>query len=128
MKIAIASDDEKTISSHFGKTKGFCIFEVEGKEIKSQQYLPNTFTDHARGLEGTRHKAHEHDHTPILVALKDCKAVIAHGMGKHMRNDLMSIGIEVYVTKETDVEKALNLYLNGELIDKPETGCHHKHR
>jgi Uncharacterized conserved protein len=128
MKIAIASDDEKTISSHFGKTKGFCIFEVEGKEIKSQQYLPNTFTDHARGLEGAGHKAHDHDHTPILVALKDCKAVIAHGMGRRIRDDLTNIGIEVFVTEETDVKKALNLYLGGELIDKPETGCHHKHR
>jgi len=35
MKIAIASDDGKTISSHFGRTKGFVIFEVEDKEIKS---------------------------------------------------------------------------------------------
>jgi len=126
MKIAIASDDEKTISSHFGKTKGFCIFEVEGKEIKSQQYLPNTFTGHARGLEGAGHEVDRH--TPILEALKDCKAVIAHGMGRRIRDDLTSIGIEVFVTEETDVKKALNLYLSGELIDKPETGYHHKHR
>jgi predicted Fe-Mo cluster-binding NifX family protein len=50
MKIAIVSDDKKTISSHLGRAKGFCIFEVEGKEIKSQQYRPNTFTGHARGI------------------------------------------------------------------------------
>jgi len=125
MKIAIASDDEKTISSHFGRTKGFCIFEVEGKEIKSQQYRPNTFTGHARGLEGA---GHEFDrHTPILEALKDCKAVIAHGMGRRIRDDLIGIGIEVLVTEETDVKKALNLYLSGELIDKPEIECPHKH-
>jgi len=38
MKIAIASDDGKTISSHFGRTRGFVIFEIEGKEIKKKEY------------------------------------------------------------------------------------------
>lgn len=123
MKIAIVSDDGKTISSHFGKTKGFVIVEVEGKEIKSREYRPNTFTGHARGLEG---RGHELDrHTPILNALKDCKAVISHGMGVRIYNDLKGIGIEVFVTDETDVDKALNLYLDGKLIDKPEIVCHH---
>lgn len=50
MKIAVASDDGKIISSHFGRTRGFVIFDVEGKEIKSREYLPNTFTGHARGM------------------------------------------------------------------------------
>ena len=36
MKLAIASDDGKIISSHFGRTRGFVIFEIEGKEMKKQ--------------------------------------------------------------------------------------------
>ncbi|MCM8784975.1 MAG: NifB/NifX family molybdenum-iron cluster-binding protein [Candidatus Omnitrophica bacterium] len=124
MKIAIASDDGKTISSHFGRTKGFVIFEVEGKEIKGQKYLLNTFTGHARGLEDTGHEIDRH--TPILNALKDCKAVISHGMGMRIYNDLKEAGIEVFVTEETDVKNAFDLYLSGGLIDKPEIGCPHK--
>lgn len=125
MKIAIASDDEKTISSHFGRTRGFVIFEVEGKEKRSQEYRSNTFTGHAKGLEEAGHEIDRH--TPILNALRDCKAVISHGMGRRIYNDLKEAGIEVFVTEETDVKKALDLYLNGKLIDRPEIECSHKH-
>ena len=125
MKIAIASDDGKTISSHFGQTKGFVVFQVEGKEVKNREYRPNIFTGHARGVEGAGHGIDRHG--PILAALRDCKAVVSHGMGRRIYNDLTQAGIEVYVTDQTDVERALDLYLSGELIDRPELGCEHKH-
>lgn len=124
MKIAIASDDGKTISSHFGRTKGFVVFEIEDKEIKNQEYRPNTYTGHARGLEGNHNADH---HGPILNALSDCKVVISNGMGRRIYNDLKGIGIEVFITDETDVKKAIDLYLRGELINRPEMGCSHKH-
>ncbi|MEO0114767.1 MAG: NifB/NifX family molybdenum-iron cluster-binding protein [candidate division WOR-3 bacterium] len=125
MKIAIASDDEKVIAPHFGKTKGFVIFEVEDNAIKNREYRLNTFTGHARGLEGAGHSFDRH--TPILNALKDCKVVIAHGMGRRIYDDLKTIGIEVFVTDKTDVQKALDAYLCGELRDKPEIICPPKH-
>jgi predicted Fe-Mo cluster-binding NifX family protein len=125
MKVAVASNDGKTISSHFGRTRGFVIFEVEGREIKGQEYRPNTFTGHARGLEGASHGIDRH--IPIINALSDCKVVISHGMGMRIYSDLKEAGIEVFITEETDVKKALDLYLSGGLIDRPEMGCsHHK--
>jgi predicted Fe-Mo cluster-binding NifX family protein len=48
-------------------------------------------------------------------------------MGRRIYDDLKQAGIEVYMTDQTDVEKALELYLSGELIDRPELGCDHKH-
>ena len=125
MKIAIASDDERTISSHFGQTRGFVVFEMEGKEVKNREYRPNTFTGHARGLEGAGHEIDRH--SPILSALSDCKAVISHGMGRRIYDDLKGAGIEAFITDETEVQKALDLYLNGTLVDRPERGCSHKH-
>jgi len=124
MKIAIASDDERTISSHFGQTRGFVVFDVEGKEVKNREYRPNTFTGHARGLEGAGHEIDRHG--PILSALSDCKTVISHGMGRRIYDDLKGAGIEAFITDETDVKKALDLYLCGELVDRPEKGCSHK--
>jgi predicted Fe-Mo cluster-binding NifX family protein len=125
MKIAIASDDERTISSHFGQTRGFVVFEVEGKGVKNREYRPNTFTGHARGLEGAGHEIDRHG--PILSALSDCKIVIAHGMGRRIYDDLKNAGIEVFVTDETDVQRAIDSYLQGELIDNPERSCSHEH-
>ncbi|MEG8946965.1 NifB/NifX family molybdenum-iron cluster-binding protein [Rosettibacter firmus] len=126
MKIAIASDDGNTISSHLGRTRGFIIFDVEDKEIRKQEYRTNNFTGHARGLEGAGHEIDRH--APILNALKDCKTVISRGMGMRIYNDLKEFGIEVFITEEMEVNKALELYLNGKLIDRPEIGCMHKHQ
>lgn len=123
MRIAIASDDEKTIASHFGRTKGFVICEIEDDQIKSREYRLNTFTGHARGLQGLGHEIDRH--VPILAALADCKAVVSHGMGRRIYDDLRRAGIEVFVTDKTDIQKALRLYLDGELIDRPELGCEH---
>ncbi len=115
MKIAVASDDGKTISSHFGRARGFVILEIENGEIKSRSYIPNTFTGHARGMH-EREPHHRHDsHAAIIENLRDCKVVISHGMGRRLYEDLTSAGIEVYVTDETDVDKAIELYLKGEL-------------
>ncbi len=125
MKVAIASDDGQTISAHFGRTKGFAVFEVVEKEVKNFEYRPNTFTGHARGLEDAGHEFNRH--TPILNALSDCGVVIAHGMGMRIYNDLKKIGIEVFVTEEVDVKKALHLFLNDKLTNHPELRCHHKH-
>lgn len=116
MKIAVASDDGKIISSHFGRTRGFVIFEIENGEIKDRKYIPNTFTGHARGSHhlGTHHYD---SHAAIIENLKDCKAVISHGMGRRLYDDLTSAGVEVYVTNETDVDRAVELYIKGELIN-----------
>ena len=125
MKIAIASDDETTISSHFGQTRGFVVFEVEDKKVKNREYRLNTFTGHARGLEEAGHEIDRHG--PILSALSDCKAVISHGMGRRIYDDLKGAGIEVFVTDQVDVENALALYLNAQLIDRPNLSCNHQH-
>jgi predicted Fe-Mo cluster-binding NifX family protein len=122
-RIAIASDDESTIASHFGRTKGFVIYDVTKENIAKQEYRPNTLTGHARGLEN---KGHMFDrHGPILNVLNDCTVVISHGMGRRIYADLKSAGIDVYVTAEIDVRKAVELYISGDLTDEPERSCSH---
>lgn len=124
MKIAIASDDEKNVASHIGRVRGFVIYEIEDKKIKNKEYRINDFTGHKRGLEGKHHIDH---HAPIIEALKDCKAVISSGMGKRIYDDLKNAGFEVYITKESEVEKVVDLYINNKLVDYyEELVCHHK--
>lgn len=125
MKIAIVSDDEKTIADHFGRTRGFLVCDVDAGKVKHREYRLNTFTGHARGMEDADHGADRHG--PILAALKDCAAVISHGMGRRIYDDLRQAGIESIITDETDAEQALQLYLKGDLKDRPELGCQHDH-
>ncbi len=114
MKIAIASDDGKVIASHFGRTRGFIIFESDIKSIGKPEYRLNTFTGHARGQEGADHSLDRH--APILAALSDCQVVISHGMGRRIYEDLKQANIEVFITDETDAERSVELYIQGKLI------------
>lgn len=119
MKIAVASNDGKVISSHFGRSKGFVIFEIEDGKILDKKYIPNTFTGHARGFH--HDGLHHHDsHASIIENLRNCEAVISHGMGRRLYDELVSAGIKVYVTEETDVDEAVKLYIKGELRNASE--------
>ena len=48
MRIAISTNDWKSISSHFYKSKGFAIFEIDGNKIKSQEYHSNSYKSFER--------------------------------------------------------------------------------
>jgi predicted Fe-Mo cluster-binding NifX family protein len=123
MKIAVASDDGTSIASHFGKTRGFLIFDIEDGAVTKREYIQNTFTGHARGLSGADHSADRHG--PILQALQGCQAVIAHGMGRRMYDDLRAAQIEAFIVKETQADEAVELYLQNRLKDHPDAGCKH---
>ena len=41
MKIAIASDDKKIISHHFGRALGFMIFELNDEKVMNREYREN---------------------------------------------------------------------------------------
>jgi predicted Fe-Mo cluster-binding NifX family protein len=123
MKIAIASDDNKTIASHFGKTRGFIIYDIAKTVVTDRHYVENTFTGHARGVSGHGHVADRHG--PILQALEGCRAVIAQGMGRRIYDDLRAAGIEAFIVDETDADRALQLFLGNTLKDHPDKGCDH---
>ena len=123
MRVAVASDDGKTIASHLGRTRGFIVFDVMDGRVSGKTYLENDFTGHARGLVGAGHGLDRHG--PILEALAGCRIVIAHGMGKGIFEDLGTAGVEAFIVDETDPEKAVNLFVEKRLRNRPWLGCDH---
>ncbi|OQX97786.1 MAG: iron-molybdenum cofactor biosynthesis protein [Bacteroidetes bacterium 4572_128] len=124
MKIAVPSNDNKTVSAHFGRTKGFVFFEIENNEILKKSYKENKCTGHAKH-EVHEHGSHEHSHVGIFQALGDCKVVIAGGMGKRLYNDFQKEKIEVFVTKEKNIDKAIELFLSKKLDNNSHICCSH---
>ncbi len=125
MKIGIASNDQRAISQHFGRTKGFIIAELIDGKINSREYRENVFTHH-REHSGHEHQGgHGHSHEGILAALKDCDVVIARGMGRRIYDDLRGAKIESLITEISTVDDALAAYVSGTLVDNPEKGCVH---
>ena len=126
MKIAIPSNDNLNISSHFGRTKGFVICEIDNNNIVKKEFKQNTFTGHAQGLHHDNDHAHNnHSHHGIFNAIGDCKIVIAGGMGKRLYNDFEKNNIKVFVTKEMNIDDALKSFMNNTLENNSDDCCDH---
>jgi predicted Fe-Mo cluster-binding NifX family protein len=127
LRIAVATSEGRTISDHFGRSPFFAVFDVQGTTIVNQSMRPNTFTRHFQQQERdqTPREHHHgeddpHAHHSAAEGLADCTVVISHGMGRKAWEDLRGRGIEMIITDETDVEKAVTMYLAGELKDRVE--------
>ncbi len=126
MRIAIPTNDMTTVSAHFGRSKGFMVFNIENDKVTNMEYRINNFTGHAKN----KHKEHNndnhrHSHESIFNALRNCNIIIAGGMGKRLYNDFNEKEIEVYVTNEKDINKALELLIKGVLDNNTTKCCSH---
>ena len=119
MKVAFATDNEKTLSSHFGSAAGFIIYNIRDHKIISEEHRTNRYTGHPRGLKGPE-AYDQHHHEAILELLSDCDIVVANVIGKKIFYDLKLAGKEVLLTEETDINFALNSLLGNKLHEYPE--------
>jgi predicted Fe-Mo cluster-binding NifX family protein len=124
MKIAVASDDGVNISSHFGQTRGFVVYNIDDKGNVRKSYIENTFTGHAVGQHN--HASHSKKHEAILKALSGCDVIISNGMGRMIYADLKNADIRPIITRETKVSIAIDLFIEKKLVDHPELGCVHR--
>ena len=95
MKIAIPTNDGTSISEHFGRSKGFLVYEVANGKIEKREFRENGMThSHAQGdcAHGS-HGAGGHSHAGILSALEDCQLVLCLGMGGRAADALEEVGI-----------------------------------
>ncbi|MHC1736610.1 MAG: NifB/NifX family molybdenum-iron cluster-binding protein [Ignavibacteriaceae bacterium] len=131
MKIAVASNDNKTITGHIGKCKGFIIYETEENKISSREYLNNTFTHHAQNPTEHNHEEHQHQgeghghgHAALLNALKGVSHLIFAGGGWRLVDDLKANGITPVLTQHKDADSAVQLLLEGKLESQDDLTCH----
>lgn len=113
MKIAIASDDKKTISHHLGRALGFIVIDVQNGKSVNKDYREN--------IGKNSGECGSCDHSAMIKNVKDCEFVISFGMGQRIYNDLVNSDITPIVTEEKTVDEALNQFLMNHLknrIDK----------
>ena len=124
MKIALISEGDTTISQHFGRAPYYIVVTVEdGKVVKKEKRDKaghNTFaTGQHPGIgQGERHGfgiGAQSRHARMAENIADCQAVIAGGMGWGAQHSLKSRGIEAVLTDVEDIDKAVELYIKGEL-------------
>ena len=104
MKIAVTSQNRKTITEHAGRCRKFWVFDIENNKIVDRELLelPKKQAFH----ESSPHESHPLDGIDVLIA---------GGLGQGLIMRLELKGISGLVTKETDPEKAVLLYLDDTL-------------
>jgi predicted Fe-Mo cluster-binding NifX family protein len=110
MKIAIASDDKKTISHHFGRALGFAVFNIQNGKVIDRDYREN--------IGKNSGECGSCDHPAMIKNVKDCEIVISYGMGQRIYDDLVNSNITPIVTEEITVEGALNQFLKKQLANR----------
>ncbi len=128
MKIAVITDDEKTISQHFGRAPYYMVFNIEDGQIAARERRDklghNQFShDHHEEEHGQLHgfspAAHDR-HIRMAQAIEDCEVLLCRGMGAGAYYSMQQRGIRPMVTDIADIEPAVRDYLAGTLVDHHE--------
>ena len=123
MKIAVVTDDETTISRHFGRAAYYVVVTVEdGKitaretRVKSAPHLAGACDCHAAPSEPHGQGQHsEAKHQIMADAIADCNVLITGGMGWGAHESLKRRGIEPVITDVSDIAEAALACAGGTL-------------
>lgn len=104
MKIAVTSQNRKTITEHAGRCRKFWVFNIDNNKIVDKQLLelPKEQAFH----DSSAHEPHPLDNVDVIIT---------GGMGQGLMMRLERKGIKGIVTKESDPERTVLLYLSGTL-------------
>ncbi len=128
MKIAVVTEDGKTISQHFGRAPYYQVITVEDGKIVSQERRSKA-GHHSAGSGGCHEDHSCHDgkhgmdaasqakHAGMLATILDSQVLIAGGMGYGAYESLESSGIEPIITDVETIDEAVKLYLEGKLVN-----------
>ena len=128
MKIAVITEDGKTISQHFGRAPYYLVFTVEEGEIVEQELRDKV------GHRQFAQEPHDHDaendprghgfsadsemkHARMIASIQDCEAIIVRGMGRGAYLAMEQANIRPFVTDLADAEEAVKAYMGGTLED-----------
>lgn len=126
MKIAAVSNDQATVSAHFGRARFYVVFTVEDGEIVSREVRSKA--GHHEFAHGNHHHDHGHDHgafadqkhSRMVASILDCAVVLVGGMGDAARAALREAGVTPRHTDERDIEEAVRQYLEMGAGREPE--------
>ena len=132
MKIAIVSDDQQTISRHFGRAENYIVISLEQENIIERKMLPKVGISHTSAGHQGRHShrsdgrgrgfGHQSDgrHEEMFENIKDCDILVARGMGRGAYLGLQQLGIKPIVTDIADIETAVQAILDDTIINHTE--------
>ncbi len=133
MKIAVVTDDQATISRHFGRAHYYMVFTIADGRIV-QQELRNKLGHDQFQHEHHDHEHHDHEHghghgygqhsqdkhARMMDNIGDCQVLLCGGMGMGAHESLRRIGVTPVLTDVSNIQQAVWAYLSGALADQKE--------
>ena len=113
MKIAITSQNRRTITEHAGKCRKFWVYDIEQGQVMGKTLLELP-------VEQSLHESSPHESHPLDAV----QVLITGGMGPGLQRRLATKGITALMTVETDPDQAVIAYLQGTL-DVRTGSCDH---
>ena len=117
MKIAVASQNRREITDHTGRCRKFWVYDIENGTIVNKELLE-------LAKEQSFHDSSPHDPSP----LDDVQVLLAGGMGTGLIRRLENRGIEALITTEINPDKAVEDYLQENLITIADEPHEHGHK
>lgn len=108
MRIALSIENnnelESTIAHHFGRCPFFALVDVDGKEVKNVNVIPNPY-----------YEAHQPGQVPGFIHEQKANVMLSGGMGGRAIQFFEQFGIQTATGASGTVRSALESYLGGEL-------------
>jgi predicted Fe-Mo cluster-binding NifX family protein len=129
MKIAVITENEHTISQHFGRAPYYLVVTIEDSRIVQRELRDKLghaqFSDepHAPEVPGQLHglgPAAHGRHMRMAEAIDDCEALLCGGMGAGAYQSLQARGIKPVVTDIEAIDAAVMAYVEGRIVDRTE--------
>lgn len=126
MKIAAITDDGMNISAHFGRAPFYSVYTVENKEIIKREMREKMGHRQFVHQEGQLDEAGRHGfgpgsqqrHAAMAAAIEDCDVLLSGGMGWGAFESMQQAGIKTVVTDITNIEQAVQAYLDGTIVER----------
>ncbi len=136
MRVAIVTDENEIISPHFGRAQYYLVYEIQDGKIMSKERRPKSSHNHrevvklhsqSEGKDSSVYRGQNHFdaseesiHDHMLANVRDCKAIIARGMGAGMYDSIRQLGIKPFITSIANPDDAVHAYIGGSLDDHTE--------
>ena len=129
MKIAVITDDGKTISRHFGRALYYLVHTIEEGKVTAHEMrdkMGHTHFAEQHNEDGAHSETHGMDnqshqkHVSMANTIADCEALICAGMGMGAYNSMRSLNIKPVITDLVNIDEAVQAYIDGKLVDHTE--------
>ena len=127
MKIAAITEDERTISQHFGRAPYYLVLTVENGQIIDRQrrdklghanFVNDPHVESAPGQPHGLDPASQDRHVQMAKAIADCDALLCGGMGQGAYESMRARGIRPVVTDILSIDEAARAFIDGKIVDQ----------